>query len=98
MGEIELFDQLKTSKGSERSLERNGNASSRRNGMAISRNTFNRIVRELRVHPYVLTKRQALRPHDPAQRLEFCRWFVNKANDDAEFLQNLVTSDEAFFP
>ena len=80
-----------------RSLERNGNVSSRRNGLAISRSTSNRIVRELRFYPYVLTKRQALRPHDPAQRLEFCRWLVNKANEDADFLQNFVTSDEAIF-
>ena len=80
-----------------RSIQRNGNVSSRRNGLGMSRSTFNRIVHELHLHPYVLVKRQALLPNDPAERLNFCNWLVAKTNEDPGFLGNLISSDEAIF-
>ena len=81
-----------------RSLQRNGNVTSRRNGLNLSRSSFNRIVRlDIHFFPYVLIKRQALRPQDPAARLVFCRWFTQQCNINPVFLQNVVTSDEAIF-
>ena len=81
-----------------RSLQRNGVVSSRRNGMNISRSSFSRIVKQdLRFYPYVLIERQELLPNDPEKRLEFCNWFINQSHNDAAFLSNLVTSDEAVF-
>ena len=80
-----------------RSIQRNGRVSSRRNGLEMSRRTFDRIVHELHFHPYVLVKRQALLPNDPAERLNFCNWLVAKINEDPGFLGNLISSDEAIF-
>ena len=80
-----------------RSLHRNGNVSSRRNGQNSSRCSFNRSVHCLGFHPYVLIKTQALLANDPAQRLDFCRWLLNMIEENDSFLANLVTSDEAVF-
>ena len=81
-----------------RSLQRNGVTSARRNGLGLSRSSFNRIVRcDLRFHPYVLITNQALRPQDPGLRLRFCQWFVQNCESNENFLSNLITSDEAIF-
>ena len=81
-----------------RSLQRNGVTSARRNGLGLSRSSFNRIVRcDLRFHPYVLFTNQALRPQDPELRLGFCQWFVQNCEGNDNFLPNLITSDEAIF-
>jgi len=52
--------------------------------------TFNIIVK-INFHPYVLVKRQKLKP----QRLAFCDWFTRMNNQN--YLQNLIISDEAIF-
>ena len=80
-----------------RSIQRNGRVSWRRNGLEMSRSTFNRIVHELHLHPYVLVERQALLPNDPAERINFCNWLLAKTNEDPGFLGNLISSDEAIF-
>ena len=81
-----------------RSLQRNGVTSARRNGLGLSRSSFSRIVRcDLRFHPYVLITNQALRPQDPGLRLGFCQWFVQNCESNANFLSNLITSDEEIF-
>ena len=79
-----------------RSLRRNENISSRRNGLGISRSSFNR-YQDIRFHAYVLVKRQGLRPNDSAQRLAFWNWFEAECNNNPNFLRTLVTSDEAVF-
>lgn len=48
----------------------------RGDGQNISRSSFNRIVYGLGFHPYVLVKTHALLANNPAQRLNFCRWFL----------------------
>ena len=78
-----------------RSLQQNGRRSCRRNGVHLTRSSFNRIVKEIKFHPYVLVKKQKLQNRDPARRLTFCNWFRNMNN--ANFLSNLIISDEAIF-
>ena len=81
-----------------RSLTENGQRSSRRNGLGLSRRTFQRIVRlDLNFHPYVLIRRQKLKDGDPAQRLAFCNQFVNTVEQNPGFLDQLIVSDEAIF-
>ena len=81
-----------------RSLDRNGNTSSRRNGLSIPKSSFSRIIRkDLNFHPYVLIRRQKLRASDPAQRLAFCERFLNMNAQDIQFLDNLIISDEVAF-
>ena len=81
-----------------RSLTENGQRSSRRNSLGLSRRTFQRIVRlDLNFHPYVLIRRQKLKDGDPAQRLAFCNQFVNTVEQNPGFLDQLIVSDEAIF-
>lgn len=80
------------------SLLENGQRSTRRNGLGLSRCTFNRIVKiDLKFHPYVLIRRQALKEGDPAQRLAFCNRFVDTVDRNPGFLDQLIVSDEAVF-
>ena len=82
----------------QRASARNGAVFSRQNGRGLRRNSFSRITRfEIRFHPYVLIRRQELRPVDPPQRLAFCNWLVNYFSQNPGFLNNLVSSDEAVF-
>ena len=79
-------------------LNRNGNTSSRRNGLGIPKSSFSRIIRkDLNFHPYVLIRRQKLHATDPAQRLTFCQRFLKMNAHDPQFVDNLITSDEAVF-
>ena len=80
------------------SLTENGQRSGRRNGLALSRTTFQRIVKiDIKFHPYVIIRRQKLREGDPAQRLAFCNRLVNTVARIPDFLDKLLVSDEAVF-
>ena len=58
----------------------------RRNGLGLSRATFNRIVRiDLKWHPYKIRVRHELKPNDPARRIAFCRWLLEKCRDKMFF-------------
>ena len=78
-------------------LLENGVRISRRNGLGVSQSSFVRIVRELKFHPYILTKRQKLEIDDPARQLEFCNWLLDTVAQNPEMMSNLITSDEAIF-
>ena len=80
------------------SLTENGQRSGRRNGLGLSRATFERIVKfDIKFHPYVLIRRQKLGERDPEQRLAFCNRLVNTVAQDPDFLNKLIVSDEAVF-
>ena len=79
-----------------RSLTENGQRSSLRNGLGLSRGTFQGIVQlDLNFHPCVLIRRQKLQDGDPAQRLAFCNQFVNTVEQNSGFRDQLIVSDEA---
>ena len=79
------------------SLQENGRRSCRRNGLNLTPSSFHRIVKDIKVHPYVLIRRQKLENADPPRRLAFCNWFLQTSNNDPNFLRNLIVSDEAIF-
>ena len=80
------------------SLLDNGNRSCRRNGLGLSRSTFQRIVHfDIKFHPYVIIRRQKIRHGDPAQRLAFCNRLLNTVAENPDFLDKLIVSDEAVF-
>ena len=57
-------------------LNANPNVSTRRNGVPVSRRTFQRIVQhDLKWHPYRIHVRHELKQTDFPKRLTFCRWF-----------------------
>lgn len=69
-------------------------SSSRRNRLGIKKSSFNRITKDLNYHPYKPMKRQKLMNGDPARRLAFSRWMVQKTELELEMF---CFSDEANF-
>ena len=80
------------------SLLEDGLRSARRNGLRLSRSSFNQIVKmDIKFHPYVMIRRHQLREGDPQQRLALCNRFVNTTAQNPDFLDQLIISDEAIF-
>jgi len=75
-------------------IQRNPHVSSRRNQVPVTQSTFNRITRQLHLHPYRIHMQQALEPGDPQRRLAFCQWLQGRPN---RFLATTIISDEAAF-
>ena len=62
------------------------NISARRNGMALSAPTFNRITHEeLRWYPYRVKVRQHLKENDFQCRSDFSYWFLQQCNNPCFF-------------
>ena len=78
-------------------LEKDGRQSFRRNGLRLSQSNFVCIVREIKFHPYVVIRKQKLKPGNPPQRLALCNWFMKTIRVEGKFSQNLIVSDEASF-
>lgn len=69
----------------------------RRNPLALSRATFNRIVKnDIKWHPFKMHIRHELKERDFARRLNFCRWFLERCYNH-RFLYNVIIGDEATF-
>ena len=69
----------------------------RRNGVGISKTTFNKITKyDLKFHPYRIHRRHGLRPNDFPRRERFCHWFLRNCRNP-RFLTNLIISDEVGF-
>lgn len=78
-------------------LVANPRVSIRRNGVPVTRSTFQRIVQhDLEWHPYKMHVRHELKQGDFARRIRFCQWFENQCHNP-RFLYNLVIGDEASF-
>lgn len=76
-------------------LQENPNVSIRRNGLPLSRSTFNRIIlHDLHWHPYKIHSRQHLMETDYARRREYAAWLLSKP---VRFLDRVVIGDEAAF-
>ena len=81
-----------------KSLTQHGNRSSRRNGLGLSQSSFHRIAKlDIKFHPYVMITRQKLREGDPVQRMGFCNRLVHTVEQNPQFLDQLIVSDEAVF-
>ena len=78
-------------------LEQDPHVSSRRNPIAVSQPTFNRIKRlDLRWHPYRMHVRQELLQNDWPRRLRFSEWFNQRCQNE-KFLDRFFIGDEAAF-
>lgn len=49
------------------------------------------------MHPYHIVLHQELMEHDLDSRLNFCHWFLNMVDEDPQFLNNVLWTDEATF-
>lgn len=65
--------------------------------VGVSRRSVQRILHELKFHPYKLQLVQELKPNDHLVRRQFCETVMNKINENADFIENLWMSDEAHF-
>ena len=73
------------------------NVSARRNGLGISRSSFNRITKfELRWHPYRIHIRHSLLQTDFPRRVRFSEWWIRQCQR-VHFTANVVIGDEAGF-
>ncbi|KOB69360.1 Electron transfer flavoprotein-ubiquinone oxidoreductase [Operophtera brumata] len=65
----------------------------RREGIAKS--TVHRILKRRKFHPYHVTRVQTLQPRDFAARVTFCRLMLDKIEEDSEFFDRILWSDES---
>lgn len=65
--------------------------------LGVPRTRVWRILRQDGMHPFHFTVVQELLPHDYEARLQFCRWLIEKNEEDNEFIFNIMFSDEALF-
>ena len=66
--------------------------------MGIAKESFRRILRlDLKLYPYRISVRHKLTPRDKRQRVDMCRWFSAKIEENAQFLDNVWFSDETHF-
>lgn len=75
------------------------NISIRRLALRMGVSTFIvwRTLREQGLHPYHIQRVQALEPGDPPRRLAFCHWLRAILQQQPNFLNNVIFTDEAGF-
>lgn len=80
-------------------IEDNPTQSQRRvsNELGISRATLQRIMKELKFHPYKLQLTHELGPEDYGARLEFSLSQLRIIEQEPEFAKRILFSDEALF-
>lgn len=62
-----------------------------------SQRTVVRVLHKHKFHPYKLSVSQTLHPGDDELRVEFCTWFKNKCQQDAQFPYKILWTDETRF-
>lgn len=76
-------------------LLQNTNVSVRKNGLPLSKSSFNRIVlRDLKWYPYKIHVRHQLLETDLPRRRQFAEWLLHKP---VRFVENIMIGDEAAF-
>ena len=65
--------------------------------LAISDRSVCRILKKLKMRPYIPRVLQSLHDGDQDRRLQFCEIFLNKVNEDITFLEKIWWSDETTF-
>lgn len=63
----------------------------------LSLSVIHNILKKYKYVPYKHHLTQTLYPGDSGRRLQFCQWFVNKAEHDPSFMGLILWSDEASF-
>lgn len=63
----------------------------------VSRTTVRRVIKKNRFHPYHYQMHQDLKNEDFGNRVVFCQWLVNKLQEDGQFLEKVLFTDEATF-
>ena len=69
-------------------------SSQRRNVLGLSKGTWQRLVKQEKLHPYKMIRSQRLLPQDFPRRLNMCNFLTTLTPDD---ISNILFSDEAQF-
>lgn len=67
------------------------------NRLGVSYGIIQRTLAAADLHDYHYTRVQHLREEDFPIRLEFCEWFLQQAEEDADFSKFIIFSDESLF-
>lgn len=65
--------------------------------LEISQSSVSRMVRKCNYHPYHMQLMQELTERDFPKRMRFCQWGVDKINQEPNFFEYVLFSDEATF-
>lgn len=63
----------------------------------VSKGSIHRILKKEKQHPYKPILVQALSEDDFDRRVEFCEYMMERCNNEADFVNNIIFSDEATF-
>lgn len=63
----------------------------------ISQSSISRIIKNNKYHPYHIQLLQELEANDFNSRREFCEWSINKVQEQRDFFEYVLFSDEATF-
>lgn len=63
----------------------------------VPRSTVHDILKKAKFHPYKLQLLQHLSEDDPDRRMQMCGWFLERIEENADFLSTVMFSDEANF-
>lgn len=80
-------------------VEENPQISSRQvaNDVGVSQWKVLSILHKNQFHPYHFIEVQGLEPQDYVPRVQFCRWLLNADIEQAQFLKNILYTDESKF-
>uniref|UniRef100_A0AAX7TD99 DUF4817 domain-containing protein n=1 Tax=Astatotilapia calliptera TaxID=8154 RepID=A0AAX7TD99_ASTCA len=98
-GRKKIVTNEETSVGVLASFSKSPQRSTRRMSLesGISRTSLRRILATHKWHPYKLQLMQHLNEDDPDRRTEFAEWAKQKLEQDPQFTQKILFSDEANF-
>lgn len=65
--------------------------------LGISKSTVQRVLKHYKCHPFKIHLTQSLTPADPERRLNFIAEMLVKIEDDPDFLNKILWSDESRF-
>lgn len=65
--------------------------------LGVSYCSIQKILKKQRMHDFSFTKVQSLRPGDNLRRVQFCEMILIKCQEDANFLRNIIWTDESKF-
>lgn len=65
--------------------------------LGVPRTTAHRMLRSAGYHPYHIILHQELNENDYILRMNYCRWALNRLDEDPNFFWNVCFSDEATF-
>lgn len=65
--------------------------------LGFSRPSIQRILKMHKMHDFKFCTMQELHQHDPLHRVEYCEWMIIKIQEEPNFLERIIWTDESKF-